>query len=429
MTSRSDPARQDPSKRRFILIAIAVLIIAIILLLLARCRGEKARVLPPAPATNATTNPPPSGGPGTSTPALPPEEVLGAATVEAPAQVAAGSVFAAAWTGPNNTGDFLTIVGEASPPAAYASYKETQHGPSLELTAPMEAGRYEVRYVTGRSKTELARTAVEVLPVGATLAAPADVGIGAPFSVTWTGPNNTGDFITIVPSGASDAEYASYADTSKGSPAALTAPVTAGSFEVRYVSGQGKKVLARRALKVVETAVSITAPGQAIAGAVIDVAWTGPNNKGDYITLVAAGTPDGQYANYTETSKGSPLKLLMPILNGPAELRYMTGQGRRVLARRGIQVVAAEVTLSAPATAKAGSDVSITWTGPNNTGDYITIVVKGTPDGQYAAYAETRKGSPLTVKAPAQAGTVEVRYMAGQGNKVLARADMTISAE
>jgi Ca-activated chloride channel family protein len=130
------------------------------------------------------------------------------------------------------------------------------------------------------------------------------------------------------------------------------------------------------------------------------VAWKGPNNSGDYITIVPKEMPDGQYANYTVTSNGSPLKLLTPIMEGSAELRYMTGQGGKVLARRPITIVTAKVSLSAPAECAAGSDVSITWTGPNNPGDYITVVAKGTPDGQYGAYTVTSEGSPLKVKAP-----------------------------
>ena len=99
----------------------------------------------------------------------------------------------------------------------------------------------------------------------------------------------------------------------------------------------------------------------------------------------------------------------------------MTGQGNRVLARRTIRLVAAEVTLSAAEEGKTGSAVSVTWTGPNNPGDYITVVAKSTPDGQYADYTLTSEGSPLDVTLPKEAGEAEIRYMTGQGNKVLAR--------
>ncbi|MGH7131356.1 MAG: VWA domain-containing protein, partial [Phycisphaerales bacterium] len=165
----------------------------------------------------------------------------------------------------------------------------------------------------------------------------------------------------------------------------------------------------------------ITAPAEVIAGSLIEVTWTGPNNSGDYITVVEAQKPDGQYGNYTNTASSAPLKLLMPIMAGDAELRYMTGQGGRVLARRPIKIVAANVTLSAAESCAAGATVTITWIGPNNSGDYITIVEKSKPDNQFGAYTNTSKGSPLNVAAPKQPCDAEVRYVTGQGGKVLAR--------
>ncbi len=408
------------ARRRNILIALAVLIIVIILLLLTRC----PRQTPPA-VTPVTPKPPtPTAAAEPSAPANPAperEEVLTPATVKLPEQVPAGAAFSVAWTGPDNPGDYVTIVRPDAAAAAFTNYRPTSGGTPLELTAPMEPGPYEVRYVTGRSHTVLGKAPVEVMPVGATLQAADEVILGKEFPVTWTGPNNSGDYVTIVPKDAPDEKYGSYTNTAKGSPLTLTAPTEAGDAELRYVSGQGNKVLARRPIRVLMPEVTITAPADAIAGSTIQVAWTGPGNAGDYITVVASDIPDGQYGNYTVTSKGSSLELLTPIMAGGAELRYMTGQGARVLARRPITIVAATITLAAPPECAPESDVSITWTGPNNAGDYITIVTKSTPDGQYGGYTLTTKGSPLTVKAPKEAGDAEVRYMTGQGNKVLAR--------
>jgi Ca-activated chloride channel homolog len=410
-------------RRRNMLIAIAVLVIAI-LLLLSRCLPKKPAVpVPdtgttlPASATAAALN-----ARATSEPAAPePEEVLTPATLTVPAKVLAGATFAVTWTGPDNRGDYVTIVASEAAANDYGNYRETRDGVALELTAPMDSGVHEVRYVTGRSHTILGRATVEVVPVGATLDAVDEITLGAKFSVTWTGPNNKGDYITIVPTGAPDEHYGSYVDTDKGSPLTLTAPTNEGDAEIRYVTGQDKKVLARRPIRVLMADVILSAPEEAIAGSTIQVTWTGPDNAGDYITVVPSETPDGQYGNYTDTSKGSPLNLLMPIMAGGAQLRYMTGQGGRVLNRRPITIVAAEVTLSAPSEGGAGTTVSVMWTGPNNSGDYITVVVKDTPDGQYGDYTATEKGSPLSVKLPKEAGDAEVRYMSGQGNKVLAR--------
>ena len=411
----------DNTRRRnsIIIAPFVVALIIAILLMLTRCLPER----PANTAQSAETAPSaPDSLPGVTVPGTAePAEVLTAATLTAPQQVAAGAVFIVAWTGPNNRGDSITIVRRDAADNTYGNYQETKQGSSLQLTAPIDPGAHEVRYVSGRSRTILGRAAIEVMPAGATLDAAAEVIIGAPFSVTWTGPNNKDDYITVVPKDARDDEYGSYTNTDKGSPLTLTAPPAADDAELRYVTGQDKKVLARRPIRIMMPDVALSAPAEAIAGTTLAVTWTGPDNAGDYITVVASTTPDGQYGNYTNTSTGSPLNLLMPIMNGDAELRYMTGQGRQVLGRRAIKIVAAQVILAAAAECAPGSDISITWTGPNNSGDYITVVARSTPDGQYAAYTNTTKGSPLTVKAPGDVGDAEIRYMTGQGNKVLAR--------
>lgn len=421
----------ESNRRRNVAIVVTLLILILLFLLvvMTMCPASvNGTAVVPAPTTpTAPTAQPAPQRSASAPPAAQPEEVLTPATLGTPASVAAGSAFTVSWTGPDNAGDYVTIVRTDAAPDASGSYRETRRGASLELTAPMEPGAYEVRYVAARSKTVLGRAPIQVTAVGATLDAPAEVTLGSAFQAAWTGPNNQGDFVTITAKAAPDDAYGSYAETKSGSPVTLTAPVETGDAEVRYVSGQGRRVLARRDIKVVAAAVTLAAPEQAVAGTTIDVAWTGPNNTGDYVTIVPSDAPDGQYGNYTETSTGSPLKLLTPIMAGSAELRYMTGQGRRVLSRRPITIVAAEITLSAPPECKAGADVSVAWTGPNNRGDYITIVPKAMPDGRYAAYTETSKGSPLSVKAPKEAGEAEVRYMAGQGNKVLARVPIKVA--
>lgn len=410
--------------RRDFLFVVGVIVIVAIVLLLGRCmRKAPAVTAPPAPtpATAPNESAPTAASSVAQETAKQPDEVLGAATVTSPAKVDAGAAFRVDWTGPDNRGDYVTIVRGDAAAEAHGDFAETKDGSSLELTAPIEPGVYEVRYVTARSRTVLARVAVEVIAVSASLDAVEEVTLGSMFPVAWKGPNNQGDYITIVEKDAPDEKYGSYENTTKGSPVTLTAPTVTGDLELRYVSGQGKKVLARRAIKVIGAEVTLSAAEEGVAGSTIDVVWKGPNNAGDYITVVAEGTPDGQYGNYANVSGGTPLKLLLPIMDGKAELRYMTGQGARVLERRAITIRAAKVTLSALTECAAGAEVSITWTGPNNAGDYITIVAKDASDGKYGDYKNTTSGSPLSVKAPKEAGDAEVRYMSGQGGKVLAR--------
>lgn len=418
-------AMSEEPRRRNIVIALLLLLIIALALLLTQCLPKRSASpagsgaeTPPAPVETEDTAAVPS--------APEPDEVLSPATLTVPEKVDAGAVFTVGWEGPDNEDDYVTVVSKEAKADKFGDYRNTKEGPTLALTAPVEPGVYEVRYVTGRSRTVLGRTPIEVTPTSATLDAPDEVVIGSKFTVGWTGPDNQNDYITIVAAGAPDDKYGDYVETSAGSSVVLTAPIDTGDAEVRYVTGKGHKVLARRAIRVVAAEVSLNAPAEAIAGTTIEVTWTGPDNQGDYLTVVPADMADGRYGNYTNTSAGSPLQLLVPIMEGDAELRYMTGQAGKVLARRPMRIVAAEVTLSAAAQCVAGSDVAVTWTGPNNPGDYITLVLKSTPDGQYAGYQNTSAGSPLTVKAPKEAGEAELRYMTGQGGKVLARIPITV---
>jgi len=403
------------------LLFAALLLLLLLLALLVRCTRKPVAVAPVShpPATTPAPAEPVKKEAAPSTP--PADEVLTAATLQAPPEINAGATFQVSWTGPDNKGDYVTIVPAGAPDAVFASYEETREGPTLALVAPVEPGEHEVRYVTAHSRTVLGRAPVRVVAVGATLDAANEIELGKALRVAWTGPDEPGDYITLVPAGTPDDQYRNYTNTEKGSPLEILVPPEAGDFELRYATGQGHKVLARRSVRVIAPELSLDAPGSAIAGTTIQVAWRGPDNSGDYITVVARETPEGQYGNYTTTDKGSPLELLIPIGEGDFELRYMTGQASKVLARRAIRIEAAKITLSAPEEVAAGSDVSIEWKGPDNPGDWITIVARSAPDGQYGDYKLTSDGSTLVVKAPTSAGDAEIRYMTGQGNQLLAR--------
>ncbi|HWA27971.1 MAG TPA: hypothetical protein VG734_20130 [Lacunisphaera sp.] len=414
------------SSRRNRIIAIVVAII-VLLLLLIKCQRPKPAAkespVPPAPAAVAPAQPS-APAPGIKVP----DEVLTAATVQAPAEIGAGAKFTVAWTGPNNPGDYVTIVRKGAPEEASADYRETKTGPSVQLTAPIEPGEYEVRYATGHSHKVLGRAPVKVIAAAATLEAVSEAAIGATVSVAWSGPDNAGDYVTLVAKDAPEGQSGNYTFTKGGSPLTVVAPTTEGDGELRYMTGQGDKVIGRRAIRLVVPAVSLSAPAEAAAGSTVQVEWKGPNYNGDFVTLVASGTTDGEYGNYAYTRQGSPVPVIMPIMAGAAELRYMTGQGNKVLGRRPIRLVMPEVALSAPAEATVGSAMSIGWTGPGYPGDYVTVVEKTKKDGEYGDYVTVRAGvSPINLKAPQTAGAYELRYMTGQGGKVLGRRAIAIT--
>jgi hypothetical protein len=257
------------------------------------------------------------------------------ATLEAPAQVAAGSDFKVAWTGPKNARDFIGL-GDASRP--YITYVYTSDGSPITLKAPDKAGAYEVRYFLGSGNKVIASRTFIVGAVTATVSVPATLPVGANFKITWEGPNNPRDFVTIVPVGTPEKQYKAYEYTSNGNPLELRAPEQAGDYEVRYLTGQSYMTLATAKVKVTSVTATVKGPASAVAGSSFAVTWTGPNNVRDFINLVKKGAREGESGSWAYTEHGSPAKLQAPLVPGEYELRYALGQSYATLASVPIQI-------------------------------------------------------------------------------------------
>jgi Ca-activated chloride channel family protein len=249
--------------------------------------------------------------------------------------------------------------------------------------------------------------------------AAAEAPAGSAVSVTWTGPNGQGDFVTIVRSGTSAWTNEDYFYTTEGSPANLTAPSIAGNYEIWYVSGADKSVLAGQEIKLTPFAGGLTAPDSVVGNTEFDVAWVGPNGPGDYVTIVKAGTEKWTIEDYFYTTVGPTGQLLAPVAAGAYEILYVIGSDSTIQARRPITVTVVTATVSAPNEVPKGAQFEVSWTGPNGPGDFITIVVVGAPASAYNSYFDTNGVPTGSLTAPDVAGNYEVRYVAGQSPQVV----------
>ena len=248
----------------------------------------------------------------------------------------------------------------------------------------------------------------------------AEVPAGSTIEVAWTGPNANGDFVTLVKAGTAEWTNEDYFYTTEGSPANLSAPSTAGAYELWYVSGADRSILARRNITLMPFTGSLLAPESVMANTEFEVAWNGPGGTGDYLTIVKAGAERWTNEDYFYTTEGSPSKLLAPLEAGAYEIWYVIGSDSAVQARRPITVTPATATIAPPNEVDRGSTFQVPWTGPNGPGDFLTIVAVGAPNTAYLNYMYTTTPSPASLVAPAEGGAYEVRYVTGQGNLVLA---------
>ncbi|MEL7115312.1 MAG: hypothetical protein AAGP08_06925, partial [Pseudomonadota bacterium] len=204
--------------------------------------------------------------------------------------------------------------------------------------------------------------------------------------------------------------------TREGSPLMLQMPVEPGDYIIAYYLDQDRTKLAEATITLTAPEVSVTAPATAEAGSMIEVGWVGPNYTNDYIGVGAVGaTGNKRWQNFTYTREGSPLMLRMPIGTGEYVISYFLDQDRTKMAETTITLTLPEVSIIAPSSAAAGSQVEIGWTGPGYANDYIGIGAPGaTGNKRWEKFKYTREGSPLMLQMPDTPGAYVIQYYADQ---------------
>ena len=349
------------------------------------------------------------------------------AALEAADTATAGAVVEVRWEGPDNPQDYITVVEAGAPEGSYNDYWRTNRGNPAQVTMPDALGNHELRYVLHQSGRTLASRPITLEAAAAQLLAPSEIPAGSVVEVQWQGPDSPQDYITVVEAGAPEGSYNDYWRTNRGSPAQVTVPDALGNFELRYVLNQSGRTLASLPVTLTPVTASLDAPETIVPGGQFQVAWQGPDNPQDYITIVEAGAAEGSYTGYWRTNRGSPAQLAAPAEPGEYELRYVINRSGRTLSSVPVTVGVGEISLTVKGDVQAGGVVSIEWTGPGRYEDFIQIVAGDAADDAPALReARASQGSPLQLFAPPAAGAYELRYRASDSGEVLARVPLQV---
>lgn len=353
------------------------------------------------------------------------------ASVSAPMEATAGDDIAVEWIGPDYQNDYIGIgLADAEGGARWENYTYTTDGSPLSLTVPTEPGDYIITYFLGQDRTLLVQTAITVTGATASVTAPAEATAGSTITVEWSGPNYDNDYVGIGKVGETGgAQWQNYTYTTDGSPLELVLPPEPGDYVIQYFAAQDRTSLATTNITITDVTASVTAPAEAIAGSTITVDWVGPNYDNDYIGIGKVGETGGaQWQNYTYTSDGNSLELLIPTEPGDYLVQYFVAQDRTTLASAQITVKEATATITAPAQAVAGSTIEVSWTGPDYGNDYIGIGKVGEAGGaQWQNYTYTSDGNSLNLQIPTEPGDYLIQYFVAQDRKSLKAVPLTVT--
>ncbi|HSH49268.1 MAG TPA: VWA domain-containing protein [Halomonas sp.] len=260
------------------------------------------------------------------------------------------------------------------------------------------------------------------------ITAPEQTITGEQFTVSWSDSVATDDYYTVVPAGADEGKTGNRGLVRNKSEGSLTAPAEPGLYEVRYVLREGMKTLASAPLEVVEAELSISAPEQVTTGAPFTVSWSDSVATDDYYTVVPAGADEGKTGNRGLVRDKSEGSLTAPAEPGLYEVRYVLREGMKTLASAMLEVVEAELSISAPEVVRAGTTIKISWSDSVATDDYYTVVPAGADEGKTGDRGLVRDKSEGSLTAPAEPGLYEVRYVLREGMKTLASATLEVVA-
>ena len=353
-------------------------------------------------------------------------EYPGTATVKGPETAPEGSSFNVDWQGPNSRNDFIAIAKKGSHDAKHDEYTYTKKGNPAVITAPGEPGDYELRYVHSHSKKVIGRIDIKITPVKASVEVPAPVKVGTEFNITWQGPGNKNDFITLSRPGEHVSQHLARVTIKQENPVSIQAPGKPGEYEIRYVLFQDRKILATAPLKVEAVSASVIAPESADIGSKIKVSWQGPGNKNDFITLSRPGEHVSQHLARVTIKQENPVSIQAPGKPGEYEIRYVLFQDRKILATAPITLKPVTAEIIAPATVKAGAYFHVEWKGPGGSDDFLTIALPSQAPNMQVVTVYLYKGNPLKMRAPKKPGTYEVRYILFQGRKLLGKATIQV---
>ncbi len=158
------------------------------------------------------------------------------ATLTLPAEVEAGYNFNFSYSGPKGRiAIYETTDVDGGKNYNDYSYFVTQWD-NPKLLAPSEAGTYEVRYVDD-NRNVIVTEAFTVTPSQATLSLPSQVAVEQEFNFEYSGPDGRIAIYDLsdTQAGKNYNNYSYYVTTWDN--VKLTAPETAGTYEVRYVDG------------------------------------------------------------------------------------------------------------------------------------------------------------------------------------------------
>ena len=224
---------------------------------------------------------------------------------------------------------------------------------------------------------------------------------------------------------------------------AATQPLDETRLEIRGTSSEsqpsGPKESAAPAPSVSAGGVSFDAPAEAFGSHSVEIGLNGPIQRGYSIAIAPVGSDAyGRAVNpYSErglNGKKTTVKLIVPIIPGDYELRYLdNSRPRNILLRQPFRSLEPKVDIDAPVSGAAGEPFDVRVTGNVGEHMYVAIVPLGSPNETQGRWrGPIKQGSEYVSrirKLPDERGRYEIRcssFWGREQRRIHARRPLTV---
>jgi len=246
----------------------------------------------------------------------------------------------------------------------------------------------------------------------------------------WGAPHGPG-WVTIALAGAPLGSYLVRSPAVGPSGALiLRLPDTTRELEARFVHEADRgimQLLGKRSFQCGQSKASIDSPEKIENGTELQIAWQGPNFRGDHLTITGEDEMAVSEEICIRAASAGPVSVTAPKAPGAYEIRYLTRLGRAI-ARADLDVYEVLATLDAPTELGPGEEFAIEWTGPNAPQDYLSISLPESENQAYIHWQPTDAGNPLRLRSPRDPGQYEIRYVRASDGALLAREPLAVVA-
>jgi Ca-activated chloride channel family protein len=296
-----------------------------------------------------------------------------------------------------------------------------------KIRVPTTAGAYTIKWLSVAEEL-LAETNFTVIEAAVKLEAAAEAAIGTEVSFQPSGPDGLDGYVHLYAAGRDKSityDRVWPADLGGYKPGKIRLPAIAGNYDLKWVSND-RDVLAETKVTAVAADISLEAVSEAPSATEVSVTLKGPDGLGGYVHLYRSGRDKS--LDYSRVYEGDiqgykPATIRLPAQPGNYELRFVTN-ANEVLAKKQINVTAAQVSLTAAEEVQKEEVFNVTIAAPAGIGGYLHVFRVG--EEKQLSYSRVYEGTTedyqaVKITAPKEVGDYVLRWKTGKGEVVAER--------